>query len=181
MPSLRACDIVLTRSETFVGKAIRFLTRRIGEGPTRVNHVGIMVTPALIVEAISTVVRRPLAAAYGPPSKQSIAVYRPLNLSGEEVVRVLLKANGYVGRSYGYLKIVAQTLDWCLQGAYVFRRLAGMDHYPICSWVVAKAYAAAGKDFGVEAGAATPDDIHDFVVRHPEKYECVWPLSRWQG
>jgi hypothetical protein len=179
MPVLQAADIVLTRSETFVGKAIRFLTRRIGEPRSKVNHVGIMVSPALIVEALRTVERRPLAAAYGPPASQSIAVYRPLNLTGEEVVRVLLKANEYVGRKYGYLKIAAHALDWVLQGAYVFRRIAGMDRYPICSWVVAKAYAAAGKDFGVAAGAATPDDIWDFVTSHPDKYECVWPLGSW--
>lgn len=178
---LLAGDIVLTRAGTFVGKAIRFLTRRIGEGPSRVNHVGIMVTPTLIVEALRTVERRSLNDAYGPPSKQSIAVYRPLNLTGEEMVRVLLRANGYVGRKYGYLKVVAHALDWLFQGAYVFRRLAGVDRYPICSWVVAKAFSAAGKDFGVDAGAATPDDIHDFVTSHPDKYEQVWPLSHWLG
>ena len=181
MPVLRACDIVLTRSETFVGRAIRFFTRRLGEPPSRVNHVGIMVTPTLIVEALRTVARRPLAAAYGPPTKQSIAIYRPLNLQPEQEVQVVLKANSYVGRSYGYLKIVAQSLDWVLQGAYVFRRLAGMDRYPVCSWVVAHAYAVAGKHFGVAPGAASPDDIHDYVTKHPEKYAQVWPLSRWQG
>jgi len=181
MPCLQACDVVLTRSETFVGKSIRFFTRRIGEGQTRVNHAGIMGTPRLIIEALQTVVRRSLTDAYGPPSKQQIAVYRPLNLTPEEQVKVMLKANSYVGMRYGYVKIVAQALDWALQGAYVFRRMAGMDKYPICSWVVAHAYSAAGKDFGVAAGAATPDDIHDFVIKHPDKYECVWPLSRWQG
>ena len=181
MPVLRANDIVLTRAETFIGRAIRFFTRRLGEPPSKVNHVGIMVSPTLIVEALSTVVRRPLAAAYGPPSKQYIAIYRPLNLTPEEEVQVTQKAEGYVGRKYGYLKIVAQALDWVLQGAYVFRRLFRMDNYPICSWLVAHAYSAVGKDFGVAAGAATPDDILDFVESRPDKYEQVWPLSRWEG
>ena len=181
MPVLRANDIVLTRAETFIGRAIRFFTRRLGEPPSKVNHVGIMVSPTLIVEALSTVVRRPLAAAYGPPSKQYIAIYRPLNLTGVEEVRVTLKANNYLGRKYGYVKILAQALDWFLHGAYVFRRLAGMDNYPICSWLVAHAYSSIGKDFGVAPGAATPDDIWDYVTSHPDKYEQVWPLSPWQG
>jgi len=157
------------------------MTRRVGEAPSKVSHVGIMVSSELIVEALSTVVRRPLAGRLRSPEEAAHRHLPPLNLTGVEEVKVTLKANNYVGRKYGYLKIVAQALDWFLQGAYVFRRLAGMDRYPICSWLVAHAYLAAGKDFGVPAGAATPDDIDDFVRSHPEKYECVWPLSPWTG
>jgi hypothetical protein len=177
---LREADIVLTRSNTWLGRSIRFMSTHLGDSKSQVNHCGIMVTPTLIVEALNTVKRRPLIDAYGVPSKQLLAVYRPRNLTGEESVRVVMKANSYVGRTYGYLKIVAHALDWVLQGAYVFRRMAGVDKYPICSWVVAHAYGVVGKYFGVAPGAATPADIWDFVTRNPDKYEQVWPLSRWQ-
>jgi hypothetical protein len=105
-------------------------------------------------------------------------VFRPLNLTDADLAKVVAKADTYVGRRYGYLKILAHWLDWLLQGAYVFRRLARQDRYPICSWVVAHAFAAAGKHFGVEPGAATPDDIWDFVTGHPDRYREVVALAR---
>ena len=71
-------------------------------------------------------------------------------------------------------------LDWILQGAYVFRRLTSDQRYPICSWLVAHAFSKAGKNFGVAAGAAQPDDIWDFVSdpQNHEKYSCIHELKR---
>ena len=67
-------------------------------------------------------------------------------------------------------------MDWGLKGAYVFRRLTHDDNYPICSWVVAYAYDAAGRRFGVDPGAADPDDIWDYVTSHPEEYRQIRDL-----
>jgi uncharacterized protein YycO len=178
---LKAADIVLARSETFVGRAIRFFTRQIGESPTKVNHVGIITDPRTIVEALNKTTRRSMIGAYGPPSKQAIAIYRPRNLSEVERAAIVAKAESYVGRSYGYLKIVACTLDWALNDAYVFRRLVNLDRFPYCSWLVAHAYLAAGKTFGCPAGQASPDDIWDFVNKRTDLYEQLWPLSPWSG
>lgn len=50
--------------------------------------------------------------------------------------------------------------------------------WPLCSWLVAHAFSEAGKNFGVEPGAAEPDDIWDFVSTQADKYECVHPLER---
>jgi hypothetical protein len=61
-------------------------------------------------------------------------------------------------------------------GAYIFRRLTQNGDYPICSWLVAHAFAKAGKTFGVQPGAANPDDIWDFIVDNPEKYGEIHPL-----
>jgi hypothetical protein len=160
-------DIFLTRGTGFLGKAIRFFTRRIGESRTRVNHVGLVVqggslSQAVVVEALRTVKRHRLFDEYGGETDQ-VAVFRPTRLARAEIQRVVAAANGYVGRSYGYGKIVLHALDWALQGAYVFRRLGRMDAYPICSWLVAHAYGEVGVHFGVAAGAATPDDIWDHV------------------
>jgi hypothetical protein len=60
----------------------------------------------------------------------------------------------------------------------VFRRLADSGKYPICSWLVAHAFSKAGKNFGVEPGAAEPDDIWDFVTTHRDKFACMHPLER---
>jgi hypothetical protein len=181
-PLLLPGDVVLTRSGGFVGWAIRLFTRRIGESRTKASHTGVIVESgtlqaAIIVEALSTVKRHPLWDRYARGNHE-VAVFRPLNLADAEIAKVVAKAETYVGRSYGYVKIFAHWLDWLLQGAYVFRRLTNQDRYPICSWVVAHAFAAAGKDFGVAAGCATPDDIWDFVTGNPDKYSEIVGLAR---
>lgn len=175
-------DVMLTRSGGIVGWAIATFTRHIGESRTKATHTGVVVEggalrAAVIVEALSTVKRHRLWDRYGGTSKE-VALFRPLNLTPEQIANVVAKAESYVGRRYGYLKIVAHWADWLLQGAYVFRRLASQDRYPICSWVVAHAFAAAGKHFGVEPGEATPDDVWDFVIANPQIYREIRPLSR---
>jgi len=97
-----------------------------------------------------------------------VAVYRAINLTQEEVDKIVAEAESQVGKEYGYLKIVAHLMDWSLLGAYMFRRMVPDGKYPICSWLV----------FGVEPGAGTPDDIWDFVAeRKPSKYEQIHPLK----
>jgi hypothetical protein len=178
---LRAGDIVLTRSLSPGGWVIRYFERARGAPPAQVNHVGVMVDADTIVEALATVQRRNVRAVYGPPCQNPTAIYRPLNLTDAERVAIVTKAASYVGKRYGVLKIVTHLADWCLGGRYVFRRLAGLTDYPICSWVVAYAYQVAGKSFGVDPGSASPADIWDFVTTRSDLYERVWGLAVWPG
>jgi hypothetical protein len=181
-PVLRKGDIFLTRGRGFVSRAIRFFSRRVGERRTKVNHVGLVVVDgsfhdAIVVEARRKVLRHRLGEAYGGKTDE-VAVYRPVRLSPDQIRRAVKAGEDYVGRSYGYGKIVLHALDWALQGAYVFRRLGRMDDYPICSWLVAHAYGKAGVNFGVPPGAATPDDIWDHLVAHPGDFVSVGDLTR---
>ena len=178
---LLPCDVFLTKGSSFVSRAIRFFTRRFGESRTKVNHVGIIVEGGLLhsaiaVEALATVKRHPLGR-YAKQRATGVAVYRPVDLTDEEIASIVAKAESYVGRDYGWIKIVTHLADWALLGAYVFRRLTDDDRYPICSWVVAHAFGAAGKHFGVEPGAASPDDIWDFVTENPGRYVEVRGLQ----
>jgi hypothetical protein len=175
---LEPADIFLTRGTAWVSRAIRFFSRRIGEPRTKANHVGVVVeggsvTDAVVVEALSKVRRHRLARQYGAKKGTQVAVYRPLDLTQEERKTITEAAEAYVGRDYGWFQLIGHLFDWALQGAYVFRRLTGSDRYPICSWVVAHSYAKAGRNFGVAPGAATPDDICDFVERETEKYRQI--------
>ncbi len=106
-----------------------------------------------------------------------VAIYRPINLTEEEISFIISEAEEQVGKKYGYLKIVAHLLDWCLLGAYFFRRFTNSGKYPICSWLVAHSFSKENKHFGVEPGAAQPDDIWDFIIENPDKYEEVHPLK----
>jgi hypothetical protein len=174
---LKRGDIFLVHGKGFVPDAIRLLTRRIGERRSRISHVGLIVAPgdldtAMAVEALKKVRHAPFKQHIG----ETLEVFRPENLTPEETDNICARAMSYVGKTYGYLKILTHTLDGLLMGAYVFRRFTNVDAYPICSWLVAHAYLAAGKDFGVPAGAATPDDIEDFIRKHPDKYSLIHPL-----
>jgi len=185
MEELQAGDIFLTRGASLISRLIRFFTRSWGESRTMVNHVGIVVeggsiSQAVVVEALRSVTRRRLADGYAGTGT-SVAVFRPINLTSPEIDVIVQAAERYVGRKYGYAMIVAHALDWMLNGVYLFRRLIGSDEYPICSWVVAHAYAKAGKTFGVAPGAASPDDICDFVTENPDKYmqvRALVPIAR---
>lgn len=173
-------DIVFTKGSSLLSKAIRFCTRTFGEPRTRVNHVGIVVTEARakhahIVEALTSVVEHPLwdYAEVG----DRVSVYRCTELTENQRKMLAIYARQYKGKKYGYTKIAAHFLDWLLLGSYAFRRLTDSDDYPICSWVVAKCYSKLGLDFGVAPGAATPDDIDDYVRRHPKKYTEILSLE----
>ena len=179
---LQAGDVLVTRGKGLLSKAIRFFTRRIGESRTKVNHVGVIVEggpveEAVVVEALWKVVRRPLVDGYGAEGSSDVGIFRPTNLTEEEIRTIVAAANGYVGRRYGVLKLFAHLADWVLQGAYVFRRITRLDRYPICSWLVACSFEKAGKTFGVAPGAASPDDIWDFCRRETDKYVEVLGLG----
>ena len=183
---LKPGDVFLTRGTGLLSRAIRFCTRSFGEKRSKVNHVGVVVEggglqTAVVVEALIRVRKHRLWERYGPPKKDHVAVYRANNLRSEEIAVIVAEANEQIGRPYGFGKIIAHFLDWLLTGAYLFRRLTSDPRYPICSWLVAHSYSKAGKYFGVAPGAADPDDIWDFVVKHTDIYEPVielGPLSR---
>ena len=176
-------DIFFTRGSGLISRAIRLCTRAIGESRTQVNHVGLIVrggpvAEAWAVEALSRVRQHGLYDRYGPPCTDQVAVYRPVTATPEQIDAITRSAIEYTGRAYGILKIAAHFVDWLLCGAYAARRLTSSDNYPICSWVVAHAYAAAGISLGAAPGAATPDDIWDHVTARPGEFLCVLPLGR---
>ncbi|MBA7517704.1 hypothetical protein ES705_09758 [subsurface metagenome] len=191
---LEAGDIFLTRGSSFISRAIRFFTRSIGEKRTKVNHVGLVVQrgkfkTAIAVEALCKVMCHKLWTQYGPPRKDCVAVYRATNLTAEQVKDIVVEAEKQVGKKYGFLMIAAHFKDWLLgrmvgwlfgwqfSDVYLLRRFISGNKYPICSWVVADAFAEVGKDFGVKVGMATPDDIWDFIQNNPDKYKEIHPLK----
>jgi len=182
---LKAGDIFLTRGNHLISRLIRFFSRLIGESRTTVNHVGLIVEPgdlrtAVEIEAIRFVTRRTLWSGYGPPSTDCVAVFRANNLTEDDTRKMAARAQSMVGVRYGWIAIVAHLLDWCLDGACVFGRLVPDMRYPICSWLVADAFAKAGKDFGVAPGAAEPDDIWDYVTspKHSHHAQEYLPQAR---
>lgn len=175
-------DVFLTRGHSILSWLIRICSRGPFERKTMVNHVGIVVEEGtlqtcVVVEALSKVKKHKLWKRYGPPNDDSVAIFRPTNLTKEEIDEIVNYAEKQVGRKYGYLKIVAHLLDWFFFGIYFFRRFTNSSKYPICSWLVAYSFSEVGKYFNVAPGAAEPDDIWDFVTTHKDKYTEVHRLK----
>jgi hypothetical protein len=187
---LLPADVILTRSNTFLGRAIRFAERRPGD-PAVYNHVGMVTRSGLVggtprhptpddwrqaamVEALWHVRLGEVWDFYGPPAGENrpeVAVYRPTNVPSNDRSAIAATAEEHVGQRYGWWKLAAPLADSLLSAVTpfrdvrLFRRLLFADSRPICSYLVAKAYASRGYDFGVPAGTATPDDVHDYVER----------------
>lgn len=171
-------DIFFTRGSGWISRAIRRLTKSFGEPRTVANHVGLIAGAgfglnAWGIEALSRVRLHKLYDRYADGNSE-ICIFRPRRLTAGQKEKAVRRAGEFVNRKYGYLKIVLHFLDWFLLGAYVFRRIGRMDRYPICSYVVASAFKAIGKDFAVSSYAATPDDIWDFCINHPDRYRMIW-------
>lgn len=179
MVQLLPGDIVLTRSRSLLGWAIRYFEQRPGD-PAWANHVGMIVTAgdehtAELVEALWKVRRGPLWQLYGPPAgaddkRPEIAVYRLCEPLPDHRQAAAAHAETFVGRQYGAWKLIAHAADWWLTRklgteVFGFRRLLRMDRYPICSYLVADAWAQGGVSFEVPPGSADPDHIHDYVTK----------------
>jgi len=164
-------DLILCHGGGLLQRGIRWAERAPGETSSWANHVAGFTSPGMVTEALYRVVCRSFAdfAASGADYQ----VWRCLGLTDAQREAVAAVALGYVGREYGYGKILAHLGDALLsrlagRNVFLARRICGMDRYPICSWVWAMAYAKAlGLTFGLPASEADPDDMHDYVSSSP--------------
>lgn len=184
LPTIRPADIILVSRDSWPSRLIRFGTTTHGEPKSIASHAAIgIATPSMIVEALPPRVARRHLNVYRF-SGAKIKIYRPLNLSTAECCAIARAAESFIGAKYGWGKILLHALDgvlWrtpllgrALAGRSVFARLGRLDQWPICSYLVARAYTeGAGKHFGVGPATASPDDIDDFAAGHPDKFEVV--------
>lgn len=188
----RAGDLFFTAGDSFIGRAIRRMTRDGNEPATLVNHVGLIVKGAStladcwVVEAVGKgVVCRRVRDGYRP-GRGRIAVWRipapssPGSTWNEALASVVKGALRACGQKYSWGKIVLHLLDWMLSGfglfktPYLFRKFGKTSARPICSYLVARQFVLkAGLDFGIAIKAADPDDIWDWCM---EKAQLVRPL-----
>lgn len=162
-------DIILTAGDAWISKLIRWATRYRGEKRTIKNHVGIGVDDKYYVEALWTTKRN----KYEDLLKQNkkLEIWRNVNLDDEEAYILKLKALEYVGSIYGPHKILLHFLDALLEklfgkNIYLFRRIGFINRFPICSWVVSFVYSEINYSFGIDKRFATPDCIHDYLVKN---------------
>ena len=151
-----------------IGRGINFFqTTAKDETKTQCYHVGMIVeegnfaSAAVISESRHRVINRPLSIS---TYNREFKIYRlKPSLIGSQKQAIQEEARKWEGRRYGYLKILLHALDWCLGGAYVFRRICLFPNMPFCSYYIGKLFIAAGVDVGwPNPKQLQPDDIMDF-------------------
>ena len=127
-PKFLPGDVVFFRDNSITGKLIRKFQTSRDEGPTEVNHVGIMCSGTELVEALATIRKNPILKYIGDPKSCSVYVFRLQEMSPFERHRLGAWAIGQVGKWYAPLKIGAYLGDWLVNwpfksDVHIFRRL----------------------------------------------------------
>ena len=167
---LEPADIFFTQGTHWVSKAIRWFSRSKDEKPTEANHVGAVVvngplSQAKVVEALWKVRYGSLYEQYHD-SNTKISIWRPKNIPKAEKFAIADEGLKYIGCKYGWWKILLHAIG--------LKRWCSFKKRPICSFLVGVMYDVKGYTFGKTPNMALdPDDIHDFCVNNPDKYELV--------
>jgi hypothetical protein len=177
-------DVFYVRSKTPLGRIIRFFSRRPFEAPTKTNHTGMFAEYGRIrdvkcIEASHVTKHHSFWDNYYGKDCW-ITVYRCKDLPYNTRLMLVEEAMSFVGHVYGYWKLLLHLGDWFLMGANVFRRLAILDAFPICSLEVAHPYAKIlGYRFGLSPKSAQPDDMLDWTEAHPNKWDCLLEWTKF--
>lgn len=179
MTRLEPCDLFFTRGDTLLAYLIRRATRDRYEAPTWAGHVGCVVQAgdgleAICVEALNRVERHSLKSQYEGKAVE-IRVFRPLCLNEEQKATIIRYLEQHVNDKYGYGKILLHGAHW-ITGWDWWLKMSVLDKFPICSYLIAKGYGFAGYYFGVEPGQASPDDMMDDCLAHPD---CFAEVARF--
>jgi uncharacterized protein YycO len=178
-------DIFCYNSPHLIGKAIKWAEKGYSEASSKVSHCGLFVNEGSlqnvnVVEALfpQGVTYRRFWNAYADNLK-NVYILHSLNLTSRERLKISNYAISNVGEPYGVLKLLPHLADGVLakllhrRDFQFFRAACKIDTFPICSYLVARAYDVVGKDFGIKFSFATPDDIMDFAEGNSDKFEIV--------
>jgi hypothetical protein len=173
MPHLFPADIVLTRGEGWMSKAIRWFGAR-KSGSSRVNHAAGAIDSRLVIESLNRVKVRDFWKAYAD-TPLCVWRFRRFTMDERNTISDLLLDHDSEG--YGWGKIGLLALDSLIPGQhYPFSRWLGVSHFKVCSNLLAYSYTkATGKNwFGLNWRSVTPDAIDDFCHANPQDWQLVW-------
>lgn len=159
-------DVIFCRTPSVLGWLIRWAERRRGEKESYANHTAGVGSDSDVVEAVSRVKSTPWLRWISKHKHFEVWRYKPFTV--EERIQVAKKAEEYLGRKYGWWKLIVHLGDGMIskitgKDAFFFRKVLHTKKYPICSWVWAWAYWQEGVLFGTDPAYADPDSQHDHV------------------
>jgi hypothetical protein len=157
-------DILAVHGTDWVSRTIERLTHGC------VSHVGLLIgdNPPVVIEAIAPRVKvRPFYVSIEEASEAWVIHDRRLtNLQRSLLVNRALE---FCGEGYGYWDLLMQLCDVLFKTRFFTERLSfRLIHRPICSALDAIDYSQLGVEFGCEPRDATPNDIYEFALSHPE-------------
>ena len=143
-------------------------------GGTDVSHVALIIAVdpfPIVIESVNPRVRTiPLDIAIEDHSPVYLLKNLKLLLSQRwHIVREALK---FSTRDYSFLQCAIAGLDEITRSRW-FSQHQITPEAPMCSWLVAEGYKAAGLDFGEPAAGTGPWDIKKFADTHPDIYQVL--------
>lgn len=178
-------DILGYHNPGRLGRLIQWATRAWREAPSVLSHCGVFVNEGSLqnVHVVESLVPfgikyRRFAEAY--ERGENCYILKPLNITFENRLEIVNHAYESIGKPYGYGKAIAGGLDGLLSRIFYlhrepvfFRRLFINEVFEDCSVLVADCYDKAGLNYGLRDSFVLPDDIWDYALEHPEKYEII--------
>lgn len=186
----RSGDVFFTRSNSLLGRAIRWAETDPNEEPTWANHTGVVVASGWIAppswtyepgaEYLPEYTRRATVVEALWKTRKGelkvngieVRVFGPVpDLTPEELAAFRAEADEYVGDTYGWWKLLFHLADRAIfKGKKVLSKTLHVDKRPICSYLAAKVCAVVGSTFGMDPAAATPDEMLDYCEGTPDEW-----------
>jgi hypothetical protein len=168
-------DVVLTRSDSWLARAIRAVAGQ-AYSHTAIVSKGGFVDIARIVESDKRIRQGGLLEHH---ARDFVNVWRPLNVDDDTVDAIVSLCEARIGEPYGVGEFFTQLPDAILRkligrNIVAARRLNRMIPGTQCSGLIAGAFSQLSLNFGVEPYAATPQDIDRYCASNPSKYQKVF-------
>lgn len=153
--SLVKGDIILSTTDAFVSKAVKFATN------SKYSHARLYIGANNIIEAIDPKVTTEKITDVIKGDKYT-AVYRYLGLTAHQQTQIIAYAKKQIGKEYDLSGAVGSPNAALTNGITTISKLSNLvssEHDFYCSELVAFAYKAAGIKLEIAASQTTPKDL----------------------
>ena len=184
IPEFMPGDIILCPGKRDVpGVLTRWATQSHDERPTYAVHTAQFLGARRVIELQRDGVVKKRSTEEFLRMRSAFEVWRCSLLTLSQRQAVTRKSLEYLGRKFGWSKLVTHLLDGLVnkithKEVFFFRRLNHDQRYPICSWITAFSYdRALHYRFGVSPECADPDQIYDWVSSRPHEWVRIFYLE----
>ena len=182
IPEFMPGDVILCPGKRVIPHILtRWVTQAHDEPPTYAVHTAQVLDAHTVIEMAAVVKTRSTPEFIR--MRKAFEVWRCRALTPAQRQAVAQQARAYMGRKFGWSKLVTHLLDGIVnkiahRPIFFFRRLNHDQRYPICSWITAFSYdRAVHYQFGVPPEGADPDQIDDWVRSHPDEWVRIFRLE----
>lgn len=164
VPKLKAGDIIMTRGQNnwFSDLFLKFIQWGGGGDPARFTHVSCMISPNMLIEAQSRVVKRDMLQVKKYMSKKVYRIVRKDDLSDEDATGIAERLEEKLGEKFSVMTIFWQFWDNLLRTNW-FTATLNRSNSIVCSSLIAMAWQdQIGLKFNKRDWfSVEPDDIDD--------------------